>query len=694
MKSYPVERIRNIGLFSHGGAGKTSLAEAMLFSAGAIDRMGKTVDGSSHLDFDPEEVKRGISISSSLAPIEWKDHKINLIDTPGYLDFVGEVVAAMRVVDTAVILVDAVSAVEVGTEIVWEHAENAQLPRLVVVNRMDRENANFAKAVDALKAQFGTRLAPLMLPVGEQAAFKGVADIVKRKAYIYQDASGKKIEVQDIPADMQSNVDTYREMLVEAAVEADDDLMMKFLEGEAISDEELYGAIRLGCVSGKLIPIICTAGAKNIGSVQMMDVITEYLPSPADRPSVMAVNDNDEKEVALSADPNGPLAALVFKTMADPFVGKLTVFRVMSGTLKANGSVWNINRNKAERIGPLLVLFGKNQVPVSELVAGDIGAVAKLQDTTTSDTLGERDKPLKLKAIEFPKPSLSSAVEAKAKGDEEKIGSGLIRLAEEDPTFFVRKDPETHQTVITGMGDLHLEVILGRLLKKFGAAVNQVDIKLPYRETIRGKVRIEGRHKKQSGGKGQFAVVVMEMEPNEGYEFVDKIVGGSVPRQFIPAVEKGMVDCLARGVIAGYPAVNLKVSLVDGAYHDVDSSEMAFKIATSLAFKKGFVQARPVLLEPIMDVAVNIPDEYMGDIIGDLNKKRGRVMGMEPVGNGRQVVKAHVPQAELFKYATDLRSMTQGRGSFTMIFDHYEEVPTAVAEGIIAAYKGGDEDEE
>ena len=691
MKSYPAPKIRNIGLFSHGGAGKTSLVEAMLLCSGAVDRMGKTVEGSSHLDFDPEEVKRGISISSSLAPIEWKEHKINVIDTPGYLDFVGEVAAAIRVVDTAVILVDAVSVVEVGTEIVWDYAEASDMPRMVVVNRMDRENADFAKAVEELKAQFGTRLAPILLPLGEQAAFAGVVDIIKGKAYAYQDASGKKIEVKDIPADMQDTVASYRDMLVESAVEADDELMMKYLEGEEITQEELESAIRLGCVSGKLIPIVAASGTKNIGTVHIMDLLLEYFPSPLDRPAVQGTL--GDETVELTADPNGPLAALVFKTMADAFVGKLTVFRVVSGTMRANSTLWNVQHNRQERVGNLLLLFGKTQIPVDHLEAGDIGALAKLQDTTTNDTLAEREKQILLPQIVFPHPSLSTAVEPKAKGDEEKIGSGLLRLAEEDPTFLVRKDPETAQTVITGMGDLHLEVILGKLLKKFGAEVRFVDIKLPYRETIRGRVRVEGRHKKQSGGKGQFGVVTLEMEPFDGYEFVDKIVGGAVPRQYIPAVEKGMVECLARGVIAGYPAVNLRVSLVDGAYHDVDSSEMAFKIATSLAFKKGFVQANPVLLEPIMDVAVTIPDDYMGDIIGDLNKKRGRVLGMEAIGNGRQVVKAHVPQAELFKYATDLRSMTQGRGSFTMVFDHYEEVPASVAEGIIAAYKADDDEE-
>ncbi|MCL2498140.1 MAG: elongation factor G [Symbiobacteriaceae bacterium] len=693
MKNYPVEKIRNIALFSHGGAGKTSLAEAMLFSAGVVDRMGKTVEGSSHLDFDPDEVRRGISISSSLAPIEWKDHKINIIDTPGYLDFVGEVAAAMRVVDTAVVLVDAVTPVEVGTEIVWEYAEAADIPRLVIVNRMDRENADFSQAVELLKGKFGPRLAPIILPLGEQAAFAGVVDIVKGKAYAYADASGKKIEERAIPGEMQASVDNYREMLVEAAVEADDDLMMKYLEGEAISDDELIGAIRLGSSTAKMIPIICTSALKNIGAIQVLDTILSYFPSPAERPAEEGTIGDGEEVIELKADPNGPLAALVFKTMADPFVGKLTVFKVVSGTIKANSQLWNVQRNRAERIGNIMLLFGKTQIQVPELTAGDIGAVAKLQETTTNDTLAERDKQIVLSPVLFPEPSLTAAVEPKSKGDEEKIGSGLVRLAEEDPTFKVLKDPESNQTVITGMGDLHLDVILGRLQRKFGAEVKQVDVKLPYRETIRGKARVQGRHKKQSGGRGQYGDVWLELEPNEGYEFVDRIVGGVVPRQFIPAVEKGMVECLAKGVIAGYPVVNIKVSLVDGSYHDVDSSEMAFKIATSLAFKKGFAQARPVLLEPIMDVAVTIPDEYMGDIIGDLNKKRGRVMGMEAIGNGRQVVKAHVPQAELFKYATDLRSMTQGRGKFTMVFDHYEEVPAAISEAIISAYKAEEEEE-
>lgn len=693
MKNYSVDKIRNIGLFSHGGAGKTTLAEAMLFTAGVTDRMGKTTDGTSFMDYDAEEIKRQMSISTSMAPIEWKGHKINLLDTPGYLDFVGEIVATMRVIDAAVILVDAVSGAEVGTELVWEHAENRQVPRMIVVNRMDRENANYDKALESVKNQFGSRIAPVMIPIGSQADFSGVIDIVHRKAYKYADASGKKVTEMEIPANMVSAVADYRDQLIETAAEADDDLMMMYLEGEEISDELLIKAMKSGICSAKFIPVACAAGVKNIGTVQLLDYIVDNFPSPADMPAVQATTADGKETVELPANPNGPLAALVFKTMADPFVGKLTIFKVFSGTMKADSTLWNVNKGRPERIATLFTPRGKKQETVLELVAGDIGSVAKLQDTTTNETLGDKDHPILLTPIVFPQPSLSSAVEPKSKGDEDKIGSGFTRLAEEDPTFYMHKDPETKQTIISGLGELHLDVMISRLAKKFGAEVQTVEMKLPYRETIRGKVRVEGRHKKQSGGKGQFGHVWLEMEPREeGNEFVDKIFGGSVPRQFIPAVEKGLAEILAKGVLAGYPVVNVQVALVDGSYHAVDSSEMAFKLATHIAFKKGFGLARPVLLEPIMNIEVTIPDEYMGDIIGDLNKKRGRVMGMEAIGKGRQIVRAQAPQSELFRYATDLRSMTQGRGMFKMAFDHYEEIPTLIAEGIIAAYKHEDEE--
>ncbi len=694
LKRYSVDKIRNVGLFSHGGSGKTSLAEALLFTAGVIDRLGKATEGTTAMDYDPEEVKRKITINTALAPIEWKDHKINLVDTPGYLDFVGDVVAAMRVVDGALILVDAVSGAEVGTEKVWDFATERQLPRVIVINKMDRENANFANALDNLTEKFGNRLAPIMLPIGQESNFQGVVDLVKKKAYYYKDASGKKIEEKEIPANLADEVEQYRARLMEAVAEADDDLMMKFLDGETLTDEEIQMAVRVGTRTGKFVPVACGAGVKNIGSAQLLDILVDCFPSPADMPVEKATHPDTLQPVEIRVDPNGPMAALVFKTMADPYVGKLTLFKVMSGTFKSDGTVFNASKGRPERIGQLFVMKGKNQEPVEALVAGDLGAVAKLQDTTTSDTLCEKEHACVFERISFPLPVLSAAVEPKSKGDEDKIGTGFARLAEEDPTFNVHKDPETKQTVITGMGDLHLEVIVSRLAKKFGTEVNLVDIKIPYRETIRGSIKVEGKHKKQSGGKGQFGHVWIEMEPSStGFEFVDKVFGGSVPRQYIPAVEKGLRETMEKGVLAGYPVVDIRCSLYDGSYHNVDSSEMAFKIAASLAFKKGFQQAKPALLEPIMNVEVTVPDEYMGDIIGDLNKKRGRILGMEPV-NGRQVVRAMAPMAELFKYATDLRSITQGRGSFVMKFDHYEDAPASVAEVVIAAHKKDADDEE
>ena len=693
MKNYSADKIRNIGLFSHGGIGKTTLAEAMLYTSGAIDRMGKTTDGTSFLDFDSEETKRQMSISLGVAPIEWADHKINIVDTPGYLDFVGEVVATMRVVDTAVVLVDAVSGVEVGTELVWEHAENREIPRVVIVNRMDRENADFNKAFESLKEEFGIRLAPVMLPLGSQADFKGVIDIIKNKAYTYTDATGKNFTEGDVPAEYAAAVEEYRQVLLEAVAEVDDDLMMMYLEGEEIEDEMIFAALKLGVKTAKVIPVLPACGAKNISTSHIMDFIVDYCPTPLDGPVELARKSEEDDPVELSYDADGPFVALVFKTMADPFVGKLTIFKVISGTMRSDTPVWNVNKGKAERITNLFVPRGKRQEAVTELVAGDIGTLAKLQDTNTNDTLAVRENPLKLEPIIFPQPVLSSAVEPKSKGDEDKIGSGFTRLSEEDLTFKMYKDPETSQTVISGLGELHLDIMIGRLKQKFGAEVEVVEMKLPYRETIRGKARVEGRHKKQSGGKGQFGHVWLEMESRpEGFEFQDKIFGGVVPRQFIPAVEKGLNEIMELGVLAGYPVVNITVALVDGSYHAVDSSEIAFKIATHMAFKKGFMEARPVLLEPIMSVEVTIPDEYMGDIIGDMNKKRGRVMGMEGIGRGKQIVRAQAPQSELFRYATDLRSMTQGRGTFSMSFDHYEEVPGNIAEGIIASYKAGDDE--
>lgn len=686
MKQYPIDRLRNVGLVAHGGAGKTSLAEALLYTSKAIDRLGRVEEGTTVSDYDPEEIKRTVSISSSLAPVEWQGHKINFIDTPGYFDFVGEVRGALRVSDAAIIVACAVSGVEVGTEKVWNYCNEYDIPRAFYINKLDRENANFQRTLGALRQSFGLNVAPVMLPIGSAASFSGVVDLVSMKAYTFSD-NGRKVEACDIPADMQDQVDEYRTALVEVVAETDDELLMKYLDGEILTDDEVHNGVRASIKSGKLVPVFCGSSVKNIGMQILLDTIVSAFPSPAQAKSVTGINPKSGAEENRDSKESEPFSALVWKTMADPYVGKLSLFRVYSGAFRSDSSAYNVNKDQQERIGQLFVVRGKTQEAVSQIVAGDIGAVAKLNVTSTSDTLAEKDHPIQFKAISFPEPVMSLAAEAKSKGDEDKIGSGLARLIEEDPTFHVRRDAETKQLIISGMGDLHLDVITSKLAKKFGAEVALTTPRVPYRETIRGTIRIEGKHKKQSGGKGQYGHVWLEMGPAEsgvGLVFEDKIFGGSVPRQYIPAVEKGVRETMEEGVLAGYPVVDLVVALTDGSYHNVDSSEMAFRIAASMAFKKGFVQAKPAILEPIMTVEVTVPEQYMGDIIGDLNKKRGRVLGMEP-RDGFQVVKAHVPQSEMFRYATDLRSMTQGRGSFTSTFLQYDEVPANVAEQIIAA---------
>jgi len=686
LKQYTTEQLRNICLVGHGGAGKTSFLEAALYGSGTIDRMGRVDEGNTVSDHDPEEIKRAISISTSLGPCEWQGHKVNFIDTPGYFDFVGEVKGALRVADVALVFACAVSGVEVGTEKVWNFAGENNLPRAFFINKMDRENANFDRVVELLKQTFGTTVAPLQIPIGAEANFQGVIDLLTQKAYYYSD-NGKKVEEKPVPENLMGKVEEYRTSLVEAIAETDDELLMKYLDGEALTDEEIMKGVKVGVLTGKLAPIFCGSSLKNVGIKSFLDAAVRYFPSPADLGVVKGTGLKSDAEEDRAPQASAPFSAVVFKTMADPYVGKLSLFRVYSGTFKSDSSTYNSSKESQERIGQLFVVRGKTQEAVPELVAGDIGAVAKLQATGTGDTLCDKDNAIKYHGITFPNPVMSLAVEPKSKGDEEKIGSSFARLQEEDPTFSVRRDTETRQTIISGMGDLHLEVIVSRIAKKFGVDVVLSLPRVPYRETIRGNARIEGKHKKQSGGKGQFGHVWIEMEPTEsgaGFEFVDKVFGGAVPRNFIPAVEKGIRETLEEGVVAGYPVVDVRVTLVDGSSHPVDSSEMAFKIAGSLAFKKGFMTCRPILLEPVMNVEVTVPDEYMGDIIGDLNKKRGRIMGMEPHGSF-QMVKAQAPLAELFKYATDLRSMTQGRASFTVSHSHYEEVPANVAEPIIAA---------
>ncbi len=694
MKKYQAGQIRNVLFLGHGGCGKTSLAEAILFSVKSVDRLGKVDDGTSTMDYDPEEIKRKITIGTSIAPLEYKDHKINLLDTPGFFDFVGEVKGASRAADAACIVVCAVSGVEVGTEKAWGYAEEKNLARLVLINKMDRENANFDNVLKALRDKFGTNVIPVQIPIGSADKFQGVVDILKNKAYVSE--GGKMVE-KPVPADIAAKATEYRNMLAESVAETDDELLSKYLDGQELTNEELLAGTRKETISGKLVPVLAASSLKVTGISNLLDVMVEFLPSPVDRGEATGVNPATNAEEKRKPSESEPFSALVFKTMADPFVGKLTLFRVLSGVLKSDSQIYNASKGVNERIGQLFIMKGKTQEPVTELGAGDLGAVAKLQETFTGHTLSEKDKPIVYKPIEFPKPKLSLAVEPKAKGDEDKIGNGLARLTEEDPTFAVTKDTVTHEIVASGMGDLHIEVITSKLHKKFGVEVNLKTPKIAYKETIKGTVKAEGKHKKQSGGRGQFGHVWLELGPlpsGTGFEFVDKIFGGAVPRNYIPAVEKGLHEVMERGVLAGYPVVDVRVTLYDGSYHPVDSSEMAFKIAAHLAFKKGFHDASPILLEPVLNVEVRVPEEFMGDIIGDLNKKRGKILGMEPDGK-YQIVRALAPQSELSKYAIDLRSMTQGRADFTVAFDHYEEVPAHQAEAIIAeAKKHMTEDEE
>ncbi|NMB19506.1 MAG: elongation factor G [Firmicutes bacterium] len=689
MKEYGTEFLRNVALLGHGGAGKTSLAEAMLFVAKGINRLGRVDDGTTVMDFEAEETRRQISINTALAPAEWKNHKINILDTPGYFDFVGDVIAALTVADAGLLVVCASSGVEVGTEKSWEYLEQVGLPRVVFMNKMDRENANFARVVAELRDHFGPKLVPIQLPIGEAETFSGIVDLVKMKAFV---KDGDSIKEVPIPADMEGDVEAAREEMIEAASVADDELMMKYLEGESLTDVEVEHAVKLGTQTGEMVPILCGSAQSTFGVAALMDHMIQAMPSPLNR-SIIGT-DASGNEVTVTTE-DKELTALVYKTMADPYVGKLTLFRVFSGTLRSDSSAYNVRSGRDERIGQLFLIVGKDQVPVSKIGPGDLGAVAKLQDTTTNDTLSAKEKKVSLKPIAFPKPTMTMAISPKAKGDEDKIGSGLSRLSEEDPTFTVEKSPYTGQNLVSGMGDLHLEIMCSRLHKKFGVEVELETPVVPYRETIRGTADVEGKHKKQSGGRGQFGHVFLKLSPGDPehedrLEFVDDIFGGAVPRNFIPAVEKGLREILDDGPLAGYPVENIRVSLYDGSYHAVDSSEMAFKIAASMAFRKGFLQANPVLLEPIMNVEITVPEAFMGDVMGDMNKKRGRILGMEPKG-GLQVIRTQVPMAEMFKYAIDLRSMTQGRGSFTSEFSHYEEVPMNIAEQVIAESKKKDE---
>ncbi|MGH2331712.1 elongation factor G [Thermoanaerobacter mathranii] len=674
MKDYKTNQIRNVGLVSHGGAGKTTLTEAFLFNTKVIDRMGRVENGTTVSDYDPEEIVRQISISTSVIPVEWGECKINILDMPGYFDFFGEVVSGLRVVDSVIIPVCAASGVEVGTEKVFGLAQKNTLPIIFFINKMDRENADYFKTLNQLREKFGNKVIPLTFPIGSEQSFKGYVDVLTQKAYVYNEKGAKETEV---PSELMDKILSVKEELIENIAENDEALMEKYFGGEEFTQEEMKEGIKNSIRIGELMPVLCGSSLKNIGTDKLLDVIVEFLPSPLD------IEKEEEK-----VSENGPVAAFVFKTIADPYVGRLSIFKVISGTLTSDCVLLNSNNKMQEKISQLFILRGKKQIPMSKLVAGDIGAVAKLQYTMTGDTLCDTSKPVTLAPIDFPQPTLSLAIEPKSKGDEEKISNGLQRLQEEDPTFKVEKNLETGQMIVYGMGEQHIEVISKKLMNKFGVECTLTDPIVPYRETIKGKIKVEGKHKKQTGGHGQYGHVWIEFEPNPNseFEFEDKIFGGAVPKQYIPAVEKGLRESMKEGVLARYPVVNIKATLVDGSYHPVDSSEMAFKIAASLAFKKGMEQANPVLLEPIMRVEVVVPEEYMGDIIGDLNKRRGRILGMESKDN-LEVITAEVPLAEMNRYATDLRSLTQARGDFKMAFARYEEAPPNVAQKIIEERK-------
>ena len=690
MKNYKVDKIRNVVLLGHGGSGKTTLTESMLYTTKAIKRMGKVEDGNTVSDFDKEELARQFSIGTSIIPIEWNNSKYNILDAPGYFDFTGEVISAMRVAGGAVILVDATSGIEVGTEKSWKYTEERKMPKLIFINKMDKENVNYDKLIKELRDTFGKKIAPFAIPMGEGSNYKGFVNVVDMVGREYDGSQCVDVEV---PSDLKDSITPVREMLIESVAESDEELLEKYFEGEEFTTEEIHEGLRKGVLAGDVVPVLVGSAVNNVGIHTLFQMISNYMPTPKDMHNgeYQGIHPDNDEELTRSVDENEPFSALVFKTIVDPFVGKISLFKVYSGKLNKDMEVLNANKDEKEKIGSLFMLRGKNQLECAQVVAGDIGATAKLQYTETGDTLCDRNAPIKYQGIQLPQPCLFMAVEPKSKGDEEKIGSSLHRLTEEDPTFIVERNPETKQLLIGGQGTMQLSVITNKMKNNFGVEVDLMDPKIAFRETIKGNSTVQGKHKKQSGGAGQYGDVHIRFEhsPKE-FEFAEEIFGGSVPKQYIPAVEKGLRESLEKGVLAGYPVVNLKATLLDGSYHSVDSSEMAFKIAASLAFKKGVEKANPVLLEPVMYVEVLIPEDYMGDIMGDMNKRRGRILGMEPTGDGYQKVIAEAPQAEMFKYAPDLRSMTQARGSFTMRFERYDEVPAQISQKIIEAAKEED----
>jgi elongation factor G len=688
-----IGKIRNVGIVGHGGVGKTSLVEGMLFAAGAVTRLGRVDDGSTTTDFDPDEIKRKISINTSVAYCDWKGHRINLVDTPGYGDFIADARAGLRVVEAAVVVVDAVAGVQVQTEKVWKFATEYTLPCVVVVNRLDRERADFFRTFDSLGRRLKGRLVALHIPLGEESGFRGFVDLVKMKAVTF--AGGKPTE-GEIPGEAGDRAKEYREKLVEAAAETDDDLLAKYLEEGTLGEAEMLKALKAGIAQGKLVPVMCAAATKSIGVIALLDLIVDSLPSPAARTEVAGTDLKTKQPANRAADAKAPVTALVFKTLSDPHIGKLSLFRVMSGTLKADSTLLNPAHGARERMGHVSWLQGKTQKNVEALGPGEIGVAQKLKETQTGDTLTEEAQPFELPKITFPEAAISFAIQPKTRGDEDKISTALQRIAEEDPTVHYHFDPETKQLLVSGVGSMHVEMVVERMKRKYNVDVSLLPPRIPYKETVKGRAEGQGKYKKQTGGRGQYGDTWLRVEPmarGGGFEFVDDVFGGAVPRNFIPSVEKGVRECMKKGILAGYPVVDMKVTLYDGSSHDVDSSDMAFQIAASMGLQKVFMDARPILLEPIMNVEVSTPADHAGDVIGDLNSRRGRIVGMEPAGE-TAAVRAVVPMSEMLTYESSLRSMTGGRGGYSMEFSHYEEVPSFLADKVIKEAKADKESAE
>lgn len=688
MAKFDSNALRNVAVVGHGATGKTSLCESLLYIAGKTDRPGRVDEGSSSMDFEPEEQKRRISISAATNFFEWEKHKITILDTPGDSNFAYDTRNCLRVADGAIVVIDAVGGVEFQTEKVWEYADEYKLPRIIFINRMDRERADFGKSIESVMNRLGKKATPIFLPIGAEDSFKGVVDLLQKKALFFDDLKGT-YKLGDIPPDMADLVEISRENMVEDIAESDEVLMDKYLDKGELSDDELKAGLRKGVISGSLVPVVCGSASKNIGITSLMDLVVNVMPSPLDRGPVTGKKPGTGDAEIRNPEASSPFSAIVFKTIADPYAGRLTLFRVFSGTVSADSTFYNSTRKTTERFGNIFFPEGKNQKSVESLVPGDIAAVAKLKETATGDTVCNDKSPIIFEKVIPPPPIMSFAVAPKSRGDEEKIVSSINRIIEEDPTLTFHRDEQTKEMILSGMGQVHIEVSVEKMKRKFGVEVTLKTPKVPYKETIKGKTNIQGKYKKQSGGRGQFGDCWLDIEPlprGGGFEFVDRIVGGVIPQQYRPAVEKGIVEAMGEGVVAGYPVVDVKVSLVDGSYHTVDSSEMAFKIAGSLGFKKGVLACHPVLLEPIVNIDIEIPDEYMGDVIGDLNGRRGKVLGMESKGVNR-IIKGLVPLAEILRYAPDLRSMTSGRGTFTYEPSHYEEVPPFIAEKVIAEAK-------